>query len=118
MRDLKRKSKRGTDKTCAAETHRKSSRLKLISVYLSTGKISKEFHGELLYEIIANIISQTPKRDALRYAGDFSANTGSGLENVSSNFQRCSVKKVFLKISQNSQENICARAFFLIKLQT
>ena len=31
--------------------------------------------------------------------------------------QRCSVKKVFLKISQNSQENSCARASFLIKLQ-
>ena len=30
--------------------------------------------------------------------------------------QRCSVKKVFLKISQNSQENTCARPCFLIKL--
>ena len=27
-------------------------------------------------------------------------------------------KKVFLEISQNSQENTCARASFLIKLQT
>ena len=26
--------------------------------------------------------------------------------------QRCSVKKVFLEISQNSQENTCARIFF------
>ena len=26
--------------------------------------------------------------------------------------QRCSVKKVFLEISQNSQENTCARASF------
>ena len=31
--------------------------------------------------------------------------------------QRCSVKKVFLEISQNSQENTCARVLFLIKLQ-
>ena len=31
--------------------------------------------------------------------------------------QRCSVKKVFLKISQNSQENTCTRVSFLIKLQ-
>ena len=31
--------------------------------------------------------------------------------------QKCSVKKVFLKISQNSQENTCVRVFFLIKLQ-
>ena len=32
--------------------------------------------------------------------------------------QRCSVKKVFLEILQNSQENTCARVSFLIKLQT
>ena len=28
--------------------------------------------------------------------------------------QMCSLKKLFLEISQNSQENICARASFLI----
>ena len=32
--------------------------------------------------------------------------------------RRCSVKKVFLEISQNLQENTCARDSFLIKLQT
>ena len=31
--------------------------------------------------------------------------------------QRCSVKKVFLEISQNLQENVFARISFLIKLQ-
>ena len=31
--------------------------------------------------------------------------------------QRCSVKKVFLKSLQNSQENTCARVSFLIKKQ-
>ena len=36
------------------------------------------------------------------------------LETVS---QRCSVKKVFLEISKNSQESACARVCFLIKLQ-
>ena len=30
---------------------------------------------------------------------------------------RCSVKKLFLEISQNSQENTCARASLLLKLQ-
>ena len=30
--------------------------------------------------------------------------------------QRCSVNKAFLKISQNSQENTCARAYFLNKV--
>ena len=29
---------------------------------------------------------------------------------------RCSVKKVFLEISQDSHENTCVRAFFLLKL--
>ena len=32
-------------------------------------------------------------------------------------FRRCSVNKVFLEISQNSQENSCIRVSFLIKLQ-
>ena len=31
--------------------------------------------------------------------------------------QRCSVKKVFLEISRNSQENTCVRVSFSIKLQ-
>ena len=31
--------------------------------------------------------------------------------------RRCSVKKVFLKILQNSQENTYARVFFLIELE-
>ena len=30
--------------------------------------------------------------------------------------RRCSVKKMFLEISQNSQKNTCARVSFLIKL--
>ena len=34
-----------------------------------------------------------------------------------SSHQRCFVKKVFLEMSQNSQENTCARVSFLIKLQ-
>ena len=31
--------------------------------------------------------------------------------------QTCSVKKLILEISQNTQENTCARVSFLIKLQ-
>ena len=34
-----------------------------------------------------------------------------------SSHQRCSMKKVFLEISQNARENTCARVSFLIKLQ-
>ena len=39
------------------------------------------------------------------------------LENPEAVVQRCSMKKVFLEILQNSQENNCARVSFLIKLQ-
>ena len=38
-------------------------------------------------------------------------------QNIETVVQRCSVKKVYLEISQNSQEITCARASFLIKLQ-
>ena len=31
---------------------------------------------------------------------------------------RCSIKKVFLEMSQNSLENTCVRVSFLIRLQT
>ena len=31
--------------------------------------------------------------------------------------RRCSIKKLFLEISRNSQENTCAKISFLIKLQ-
>ena len=37
--------------------------------------------------------------------------------NIRSRHRGCSVKKVFLEISQNSQENPCAKDHFLIKLQ-
>ena len=42
--------------------------------------------------------------------------SSSGKLNDRSSHQRCSVKKVFLEISQNSQENTCARVSILIKL--
>ena len=36
---------------------------------------------------------------------------------IRSSHQKCSMKKVFSKIFQNSQENTCARVSFLINLQ-
>ena len=39
------------------------------------------------------------------------------MRNYRSSHRRCSVKKVFLEISQNSQENTCARVPFLIMLE-
>ena len=46
--------------------------------------------------------------------GDQSESDDDTIETV---VQRCSVKKVFLEILQNSQENTCARVSFLLKLQ-
>ena len=40
-----------------------------------------------------------------------------GMSPITSNHQSCSMKRVFLQISQNSQESTCARVSFLIKLQ-
>ena len=39
------------------------------------------------------------------------------LKTYRSSHRRCSVKKVFLKISQNSQENTCVRVSFWLNLQ-
>ena len=39
------------------------------------------------------------------------------MENTEAVARKCSVKKVLLVISQNSQENTCARVSFLTKLQ-
>ena len=46
----------------------------------------------------------------------YSSNVDKQMENKEAVVQRCSVKKVFLEISQKSQENTCARVSFLTKL--
>ena len=38
-------------------------------------------------------------------------------ENTEAVTRRCSAKKMFVKVLQNSQENTCTRVSFLIKLQ-
>ena len=38
-------------------------------------------------------------------------------QNLETATRMCSIKKVFLQISQNSQENSCVKVSFLIKLQ-
>ena len=40
------------------------------------------------------------------------------LKNTKAVVRGCSVKKVFLEISQNSQENTCASVSFLMKKET
>ena len=64
-------------------------------------KISKEI-SRLISKGMSNIYLHSPIEKNER-----------SLEAVT---QRCSVRKVFLEFSQNSQENTCARVSFLIKL--
>ena len=47
---------------------------------------------------------------------DEGLNDSNDSNNTEAVVRRCSVKKVYLEISQNSQENTCARFSFLIKL--
>ena len=54
----------------------------------------------------------------LRFSSCFQRSPGKKpirLAPIRSSHRRCSVKKMFLEISQNSQENICVRDSFLIK---
>ena len=47
---------------------------------------------------------------------DEGLNDSNDSNNTEAVVRRCSVKKVYLEISQNSQENTCVRFSFLIKL--
>ena len=51
------------------------------------------------------------------HSSHFNSKQGSFIFLLFAAIQRCSVKKMFLEISQNLQENTCARVSFLIKLQ-
>ena len=63
---------------------------------------------------------KTNANDCMKCKGHYSFNVQAAADSqyLEAVAQRCSVKKVFLKNSQNSQENTCARVSFLIKLQT
>ena len=81
---------------------------------------------ELLYSFPKECLFIEHERFIQLYADTFtfSENSETALWCAEQNFgvsssegRSCSVKKVFLEISQNSQENTCARVSFLIKLQ-
>ena len=63
--------------------------------------------------------SVTKKRSSKRVDLKLSVSSLEGffLKASEADVQRCSVKKVFLKIPQNSQKNTCTRVSFLINLQ-
>ena len=52
-----------------------------------------------------------------KFADDFNSLHSGVLILLEAVVQRCSVKKVFLEILQNSQKNTCVRVSFLMKLQ-
>ena len=100
----------------------------LLFLYYTLLKISSTFRKEILYLyhfsdgrqqwnhsfVAIHFISQ----DICQLlGGPFKFIESQHLHNSEAVAQRCSVKKVFLEISQNSQENTCARDSFLIKLQ-
>ena len=81
--------------------------------------------GNLIFKYILNkscilkIVNSSNVKFSLCSSSDFRSDKSMVLLiwSLRSSHQRCSVKKVFLEISQNSHENTCARVPFLIKLQ-
>ena len=55
--------------------------------------------------------------DELKYVADNNMHDMLNFYLIEAVVLTCSVKKVLLEISQNSQKNTCARVSFLIKLQ-
>ena len=71
----------------------------------------------LLYDLIATGIILAACMPSVLFDSVYQ-NTKKNIEAlVRSSHRRCSIKKVFLEISQNSQENTCPTASFLINLQ-
>ena len=72
---------------------------------------SKKDLEKVIFEIV---LQQLKWKENISNAIDLDLGVLQELEAV---VQSCSVKKMLLKISQNSRENTCARVSFLIKLQ-
>ena len=72
---------------------------------------SREDLEKVIFEIV---LQQLKWKENISNAIDLDLGVLQELEAV---VQSCSVKKMLLKISQNSRENTCARVSFLIKLQ-
>ena len=69
------------------------------------------------YRNYVKLITAYCYRFGLTKASTARANFKQTKSNFEAAAQRCSLKKLLLEISQNSQENICTRVSFLIKLQ-
>ena len=86
------------------------------SSYLQTNyEIFAKFRGWCSIRAETNLWEQSFKIGKTKFCLRFKSQKNT--EETEAVAQKCSVKKVFLEILQNSQENTYARGFFLIKLQ-
>ena len=74
--------------------------------------------GHLLLHACKQTFHITKVRTSQKVKGAMMRNLSCNIFNPGAVVRRCSVEKVLLEISQSSQEYTCARASFLIKLQT
>ena len=72
---------------------------------------------DICFKITTKCVHRTKRRSWKIFYYHYNIKLPKTFMTYRSSHQRCSVKKVFLEISQNSQENTCARVSFLIKLQ-
>ena len=75
---------------------------------------SQKYFHKMFLRCITDV---TKKTSFLRYIWDVLKRSYEKYVFSEAVVKRCSVKKVLLEISQNSQENNCTRVSFLIKLQ-
>ena len=78
--------------------------------------------GRLLLAFLATLLKWGTANNVWKTSDEYSLPRDSNLRSTvqvypESVVRRCSVKKVFLQISLNSQENTCNKVSFLIKLQ-
>ena len=102
------------DLCCNSATKKLSQTLKTLlwSVFkIRWVNLEKIFTRNTLINLKSNYIHFNVNRRSLRWI------TKILFLNKEAVIQRCSVRKLFLETSQNSQENTCARVSFLIKLQ-
>ena len=82
---------------------------------LTTQKLGKDCNGSdkhIRIRDIINLIFKRKARENIEYIL-----SSKFIVNAEAVTQRCSVKKLFSEVSQNSQENTCTRVTFSIKLQ-
>ena len=89
-----------------------------ITVLVSTAFRSAFIRGRLLFQSGYPKVRRLLEGDAYLRLCTYQREYGICIKQHLSSHRRCSIKQVFLQISQNSQENTCSRASFLIRPAT